>query len=111
MSQIVSWKPMAAVMSALAVAWALNPTKPLSAQTRVDGAVTYNKDIAPILQRSCQKCHRPGSVAPMSLLTYKEVRPFARAIKQRTALRYAPYSRGVMPPWYLEKNVGIQHIK
>ena len=38
-------------------------------------AVTFTKDIAPILQRSCQKCHRPGSVAPMSLITYQDVRP------------------------------------
>ena len=49
--------------------------------------VTFAKDIAPILQRSCQQCHRPASVAPMSLLTYEEVRPWARAIKARTALR------------------------
>src|SRR5512139_3482682 len=49
--------------------------------------VTFAKDIAPILQRSCQNCHRPGQVAPMSLITYEEVRPWARAIRQRTAIR------------------------
>ena len=70
--------------------------------------VTFNKDIAPILQRSCQNCHRPGQVAPMSLLTYEEVRPWARAIKQRTAIRDR---MGTMPPWYIEKNIGIQHYK
>ena len=59
------------------------------------GEVTFAKDIAPILQRSCQECHRPDSVAPMSLLTYEEVRPWARAIKARTALRN---QRGAMPP-------------
>jgi hypothetical protein len=42
--------------------------------------VTFNKDVAPILQKNCQVCHRPGEVAPMSLLTYKEVRPWAKAI-------------------------------
>ncbi|MBM3776815.1 MAG: cytochrome c [Acidimicrobiia bacterium] len=63
--------------------------------------VTFTKDIAPILQRSCQNCHRPNSVAPMSLMTYEEVRPFARAIRQQTALRQ-------MPPWYIEKAIGIQ---
>src|SRR5580765_5516291 len=70
--------------------------------------VTFSKDIAPILQRSCQNCHRPNSLAPMSLISYDEVRPFARAIKQRTALRG---KRGVMPPWFIEKEVGIQQFK
>ena len=70
--------------------------------------VTFSKDIAPILQRSCQQCHRPNSVAPMSLLTYEDARPYARAMKARTALRE---KRGAMPPWYIEKNVGIQHFK
>src|SRR6476661_7397346 len=70
--------------------------------------VTFTKDIAPILQRSCQNCHRPDGVAPMSLVTYEEVRPYARAIKQRTSI--GPH-RGVMPPWYIEKNVGIQQYK
>jgi hypothetical protein len=71
-------------------------------------AVTFAKDIAPILQRSCQQCHRPGSVAPMSLLTYEEARPWARAIKYRTGLRDKPEA---MPPWYVEKNIGIQKYK
>src|SRR5436190_8560731 len=70
--------------------------------------VTFTKDIAPILQRSCQSCHRPNSLAPMSLITYEEVRPFARAMKQRTALRN---KRGVMPPWFIEKDTGIQQFK
>ena len=70
--------------------------------------VTFARDIAPILQRSCQNCHRPNGVAPMSLVTYEDVRPFARAIKQRTSI--GPH-RGVMPPWYIEKNIGIQKYK
>ena len=70
--------------------------------------VTFTKDIAPILQRSCQSCHRPGSVAPMSLLTYEEARPWARAMKTRTSLQGKPDG---MPPWFLEKNVGIQRYK
>ena len=74
----------------------------------VKGDVTFSKDIAPILQRSCQNCHQPNSVAPMSLINYKEVRPWARSIKERTALRD---KRGVMPPWFIEKNIGIQHYK
>src|ERR1700726_1833791 len=74
----------------------------------VSAEVTFTKDIAPILQRSCQNCHRPDGVAPMSLVTYEDVRPWARSIKQRTGI--GPH-RGVMPPWFIEKNVGIQNYK
>src|SRR5690348_9090957 len=70
--------------------------------------VTYTKDIAPILQRSCENCHRPDGVAPMPLTNYDEVRPWARAIKARTGI--GPKA-GVMPPWYIEKNIGLQHYK
>jgi hypothetical protein len=82
-----------------------------AAQTAPQPQVTYSKDIAPILQRSCQNCHRPDSIAPMSLLTYQQVRPWARAIKTRTHLRNVPSSRGAMPPWFIEKNIGIQQFK
>src|SRR2546425_10340314 len=81
---------------------------PPHAQGQAKSPVPFTKAIAPILQRSCQQCHRPDSVAPMSLITYEEARPYARAMKQRTALRSKP---GVMPPWYIEKNVGIQQFK
>ena len=74
----------------------------------IKGEVTFAKDIAPILQRSCQNCHQPNSVAPMSLITYNEVRPWAKSIKQRTLLRD---KRGAMPPWFIEKNIGIQHYR
>jgi mono/diheme cytochrome c family protein len=74
----------------------------------VAGKVTFSKDIAPILQRSCQNCHQPNSVAPMSLLTYKDARPWAKSIKQRVLIRD---KKGAMPPWYIEKNIGIQHYK
>ena len=70
--------------------------------------VTFTKDIAPILQRSCQKCHRPNSLAPMSLIKYEEVRPWARSMKHRTGLRD---KQGVMPPWFIEKDIGIQGFK
>ena len=63
--------------------------------------VTFSKDVAPILQRSCQKCHRPGSMAPMSLMTFEDVRPWARTIKQKTATRE-------MPPWYIDRTVGVR---
>jgi hypothetical protein len=66
--------------------------------------VTFSKDIAPIFQKSCQSCHHPGTSAPMSLLTYEQVRPWARSIKQRVTLRE-------MPPWHLDKTVGIRKYK
>ena len=82
-------------------------SSPTAAQAIVD-EVTFSKDIAPILQKSCQKCHRPDSLAPMSLIDYEEVRPWARSIKHRTGLRD---KAGVMPPWYIEKDIGIQQFK
>ena len=78
---------------------------PLAAQQRqADAGVTFTKDVAPILQRSCVNCHRAGQIAPMSLRTYEEVRPWARSIKTRVAARS-------MPPWHIDKNVGIQEFK
>lgn len=70
--------------------------------------VTFHKDIEPILQRSCQNCHRPGGVGPMPLVTYEQVAPFAGLIEYKTGLRDRA---GAMPPWYMEKNVGIQDYK
>src|SRR5499427_8273218 len=66
--------------------------------------VTFSKDIAPILQAKCQSCHEPGSIAPMSLITFQESRPWARSIKQRVSTRQ-------MPPWHIDKSVGIQKFK
>ena len=80
---------------------------PAAAQTAVEEP-TFSEHIAPILQRSCQKCHRPNALAPMSLISYQDVRPWARAIKYRTGLRD---KMGVMPPWYIEKDIGIQDFK
>jgi mono/diheme cytochrome c family protein len=91
------------VAAALVTVGVLAPSARQAAQS--PGQVTFTKDIAPILQRSCQNCHRPnGGLAPMTLTTYEEVRPWARAIKLRTAKRE-------MPPWFLEKSVGIQDFK
>ena len=106
-----SWTRLGAIVVAVVAACTVGAAGPVGAQTTVDRPVTFTKDIAPILQRSCQRCHRPDSVAPMALLTYEQARPYARAMKQRTSLRYAPYSRGVMPPWFLETNVGIRKMK
>src|ERR1041384_580938 len=61
--------------------------------------VTFHKDIEPILQARCQGCHRPGEAAPMSLLTYQEARPWAKAIREAVLLRR-------MPPWYADPHFG-----
>ena len=70
--------------------------------------ITFHKDIEPILQRSCQNCHRIGGGGPMPLVTYDEVAPFAGLIEFKTSLRDRA---GAMPPWYVEKNIGIQSFK
>src|ERR1017187_9088615 len=61
--------------------------------------VTFAKDVAPILQERCQECHHKGSMAPMSLVSYEETRPWAKAIRQRVITRQ-------MPPWHIDKTVG-----
>jgi hypothetical protein len=65
---------------------------------------TFTKDIAPIFQAKCLSCHRAGTVAPMSLVSYQDARPWARSIRDRV-------SRREMPPWHLDKTVGIQKFK
>jgi mono/diheme cytochrome c family protein len=75
-----------------------------SAQQTVTLTTTFTRDVAPIFQKSCQNCHRPGAIAPMSLLTYQDARPWARAIKQKVQARE-------MPPWYIDRHIGIQKFK
>ncbi len=70
--------------------------------------ITFHEHIEPILQRSCQNCHRAGGVGPMPLVTYEQVAPFAGLIEYKTGLRDRA---GAMPPWYVEKDVGIQQFK
>jgi len=65
---------------------------------------TFTKDIAPIFQAKCEACHRADGMAPMSLATYEETRPWARSIRERVATRQ-------MPPWHIDKTVGIQKFK
>src|SRR5205809_4542817 len=66
--------------------------------------VTFAKDVAPILQEKCQECHHTDSMAPMSLVTYEEARPWAKAIRERVITRQ-------MPPWHIDKTVGIQKFQ
>jgi hypothetical protein len=82
---------------ASAFAFAAETTQPVA-------DATFSKDIAPILERSCQNCHRAGSIAPMALLNYKDARPWARSIKEKVVRRE-------MPPWHIDRNVGITKFK
>ena len=77
---------------------------PALAVAQAEDAVVYAKDVAPIIQENCQVCHRPGSVAPMSLLTYEDAKSWAPLIKSQVSKR-------IMPPWPLDTEVGIQSFK
>jgi hypothetical protein len=66
--------------------------------------VTFSKDVAPILQEKCQQCHQPNSIAPMSLITFEDARPWAKSIKQRVITRQ-------MPPWHIDPSVGVHEFK
>jgi hypothetical protein len=76
------------IVSCLTVPAATNPP-----------SVTFSKDVAPILAKNCQNCHRPGEAAPMSLLTYQQARPWAKAIKEAVVLKK-------MPPWFADPHYG-----
>jgi hypothetical protein len=93
------------LLSGIAVAAAMSIPSVSLAQS---SEVTFHKDIEPILQRSCQNCHRDGGAGPMPLVTYDQVAPFAGLIEYKTALRDRA---GAMPPWYMEKDIGIQEFK
>ena len=67
-------------------------------------APTFTKDVAPIFQAKCEGCHRPDNMAPMSLRTYEEVRPWVKSIAQRVGAHQ-------MPPWHIDRTVGIQKFK
>jgi len=68
-----------------------------------DEAPTFTKDVAPIFQAKCEACHRANSIAPMSLVTYQESRPWARSIRERVSTRQ-------MPPWHIDRTVGISEF-
>src|ERR1700730_2562219 len=74
------------------------------AAERPTAPVTFAKDVSRILQAKCEECHRKGTAAPMSLATYQETRPWAKAIRERVITRN-------MPPWHIDKTVGIQHFQ
>ena len=86
--------------SALAVAFVAAQT-PAATQAR---AVTFTKDVAPILQEKCQVCHQPNSIGPMPLVTYDDAKAVARSIRTRVAAR-------LMPPWHIDKTIGIRDFQ
>lgn len=83
---------------------ALSTIPPAVAAELTSKPVTFTKDVAPILQEKCQTCHRKGEMAPMSLVTYEESRPWAKAIREKVITRQ-------MPPWHIDKTVGIQKFE
>ena len=72
------------------------PSRVTQRQTSAaDEPVSFSKDVLPILQKNCQSCHRPGQIAPMSLVTFRETRPWARSMKAKVESRQ-------MPPWFAD---------
>jgi mono/diheme cytochrome c family protein len=97
----------AAAATTMTIALGTLGTLPVPVAAAADAVATtptFTKDIAPIFQEKCEACHRPDSMAPMSLKTYADVRPVVRAIRSRVAARQ-------MPPWQIDRTVGIQRFK
>ena len=61
--------------------------------------VSFTKDVAPVFFQKCAECHRPGESAPFSTLSYKDVRPWAKSIREKVVNRQ-------MPPWHADPRVG-----
>jgi mono/diheme cytochrome c family protein len=78
------------------------PSATTAVSAAAPAAPTFNKDVLPILQQNCQECHRPGAIAPMSFMTYKDARPYAKAIEKAVVTKS-------MPPWFADPTVG--HFK
>ena len=91
----------AAALACVTVVGFSSVARAQSATKATEPQVTFTKDVAPILQRACQNCHRPNNIGPMSLLTYEDARPWARSIRSRVSERE-------MPPWYIDRNIGIK---
>jgi len=86
-------------LTIFAAAFFLSPLSSADGLTKSMASVTFNKDVAPILFKNCVECHRPGETAPMSLLSYKDARPWARSIREKVVSRE-------MPPWHADPRVG-----
>jgi mono/diheme cytochrome c family protein len=85
-------------MRTLRIAFAAGLTG-IAAWAASDAPVTFNKNVLPVLEKNCQSCHRPGEIAPMSLLTYTDARPWAKSIKAAVLTKK-------MPPWFADPAYG-----
>ncbi len=86
-------------LAGLSLCFAVFALLPSASAHRTGNAITFNKDIAPIFFKSCAECHRPSEAAPFSVLSYKDVRPWAKSIKEKVVSR-------AMPPWHAAAHVG-----
>ncbi len=93
MKRIISFGFLISLVVAMIVLW------PHAGATGKTVSVTFTKDVAPIIQKNCAVCHRPGEVAPMAFTNYKEVRPWARSIREKVITRE-------MPPWFADPKHG-----
>jgi hypothetical protein len=88
----------AALMFAASMVSAIGPAEQYAPKPGKD-VPTFSKDVAPILYKNCATCHRPGEIAPMPLLSYKDARPYAKAIRDEVG-------DGTMPPWHADGTHG-----
>jgi hypothetical protein len=100
-------KAILSAAAALYVLAMLSVSIRVSARIGTKPPVTFEKDVAPILQDKCQECHRPGGVAPMSLVSYVETRPWAVAIKEKVVMRAMPPFYAAGPTGYYENDTRL----
>ncbi len=93
-----------AALALSGVAVAGSASRAGSAEAQGQEPVTFTKHVAPIFQAKCQVCHQPNSIGPMSLVTYADAKKFASGIKAKVAAR-------TMPPWHIDKSIGIREFK
>jgi mono/diheme cytochrome c family protein len=101
-SRIQFWSLLRPAMWSLALALLFGTLNAGVAQDQ--SSLTFAEDIAPILYENCAGCHQPNGIGPMNLLSYEDVRPYASRIKWKVETRQ-------MPPWHLDKTIGIQEYK
>src|SRR5919109_1663098 len=83
----------------LALIFVILPSSSADTGKKESKTVTFTKDVAPIFFKNCAECHRPGEAAPMSLLSYKDARPWAKSIREKVVNRE-------MPPWHADPRHG-----
>jgi hypothetical protein len=106
-SQWTSWTGLGGIALASLTVFAAQPVaaqQANAAATTQDRQVTWAEDVLPVFQAKCQDCHRPQSIAPMSLMTYQTAKKYASQIRYRVENR-------IMPPWHINPHVGIQDFK